>query len=509
MPFEDLLKELAERRQRALAMGGPAKLAQRKAEGVLNARERLDRLFDAGTFIETGMLAVSNRPEDRLTTPADGKVGGFGRINGREAAALANDFTVKGASSANINIKKLKHLKLAAKKRGIPVVFLGESTGARMPDVMGASSIGSKDDPTEYQRLREVPWAAAVLGHCYGSSAWYGSMSDFCVMRKGAIMAVSSPRLISMATGREVDPEELGGWRVHSEVSGLVDQVVDTDEEAIDAIKQFLSYLPSHHKEAPPVQPVPPGSDEAIKDVMKLVPEASNQVYDMRKVIASIVDKGSMFEMKARFGKTLVTALARLDGRTIGVIANNPLFKGGAIDADACQKVQSFMVLCDSFNIPIVMLVDQPGFLIGVEGEQKGVTGKVMNWLNAMTLCTVPKISIILRKSYGLAVSNMGAGGNADEVCCWVTAEVSFMKPEFGAKVVFGASPDEPEKFKEAVAKMNKGSTPYDMAAIYTAQNVIDPRDTREYLKRMLEIHRLRLTGGVGEHLMRTWPTSY
>ena len=509
MPFEDLLKELAERRQRALAMGGPAKLAQRKAEGVLNARERLDRLFDAGTFIETGMLAVSNRPEDRLTTPADGKVGGFGRINGREAAALANDFTVKGASSANINIKKLKHLKLAAKKRGIPVVFLGESTGARMPDVMGASSIGSKDDPTEYQRMREVPWAAAVLGHCYGSSAWYGSMSDFCVMRKGAIMAVSSPRLISMATGREVDPEELGGWRVHSEVSGLVDQVVDTDEEAIDAIKQFLSYLPSHHKEAPPVHPVPPGSDEAIKDVMKLVPEASNQVYDMRKVIASIVDKGSMFEMKARFGKTLVTALARLDGRTIGVIANNPLFKGGAIDADACQKVQSFMVLCDSFNIPIVMLVDQPGFLIGVEGEQKGVTGKVMNWLNAMTLCTVPKISIILRKSYGLAVSNMGAGGNADEVCCWVTAEVSFMKPEFGAKVVFGASPDEPEKFKAAVAKMNKGSTPYDMAAIYTAQNVIDPRDTREYLKRMLEIHRLRLTGGVGEHLMRTWPTSY
>ena len=509
MAFEELLQELAAREQRALAMGGADKLAQRKALGVLNARERIARLFDPGTFIETGRLAVSNRPEDRLTTPADGKVGGFGRINGREAAVLANDFTVKGASSANINIKKLKHLKNAAKKRGIPMVFLGESTGARMPDVMGASSIGSKDDPTEYQRMREVPWAAAVLGHCYGSSAWYGSMADFCVMRKGAIMAVSSPRLISMATGRDVDPEELGGWRVHSEVSGLVDHVVDTDEQAIDAVKQFLSYLPSHHQEAPPVQPVPPGSDEAIKDVMQLVPDASNQVYDMRKVIASIVDQGSMFEMKARFGKTLVSALARLDGRTIGVIANNPLFKGGAIDADACQKVQSFMVMCDSFNIPLVLLVDQPGFLIGVEGEQKGVTGKVMNWLNAMTLCTVPKISIILRKSYGLAVSNMGAGGNADEVCCWVTAEVSFMKPEFGAKVVFGASPDDPEKFKAAVAKMNKGSTPYDMAAIYTAQNVIDPRDTREYLKRTLEVHRLRLTNGVGEHLMRTWPTSY
>jgi acetyl-CoA carboxylase carboxyltransferase component len=242
MAFEELLKELAARRQRALGMGGAEKLAQRKAQGVLNARERIDRLFDAGTFLESGMLAVSNRPEDRLTTPADGKVGGFGRIDGREAGVLANDFTVKGASSASINIKKLKHMKNTAKKRGVPMVFLGESTGARMPDVMGASSIGSKDDPTEYQRMREVPWAAAVLGHCYGSSAWYGSMSDFCVMRKGAIMAVSSPRLISMATGKAVDPEELGGWRVHAEVSGLVDQVVDSDEEAIDAVKQFLSY---------------------------------------------------------------------------------------------------------------------------------------------------------------------------------------------------------------------------------------------------------------------------
>jgi acetyl-CoA carboxylase carboxyltransferase component len=509
MPFEELLKELEARQTRALAMGGADKLAQRKAQGVLNARERIERLFDPGTFIESGVLAVSNRPDDRAATPADGKVAGFGRINGREAAAVSNDFTVKGASSAAINIKKLKHVKTVAKKRGIPVVFLGESTGARMPDVMGASSIGSKDDPVEYQRTREVPWAAAVLGHCYGSSAWYGSMSDFCVMRKGAIMAVSSPRLISMAIGKKVDPEELGGWRVHSEVSGLVDQVVDSDEQAIDAIKQFLSYLPSHHMEPPPEYPVPARSSEAIRDVMTLLPESSNQVYDMRKVVACIVDRDSLFELKSRFGKTIVTALARLDGKPIGVIANNPLYKGGAIDADACQKAQSFMVLCDSFNIPLVLLVDQPGFLIGLEGEQKGVTGKVMNWLNAMTLCTVPKISLILRKSYGLAVSNMGAGGNADEVCCWVTAEVSFMKPEFGAKVVFGANEDEPEKFKDAVARMSKGTTPYDMAAIYTAQNVIDPRDTREYLKRTLEIHRLRLTNGVGEHLMRTWPTSY
>ena len=510
MPFEELLQQLRERTAKVLGMGGPDKLAKRKAEGHLNARERIDYLIDADSFIESGMFAVGVRPEVRHKTPADGKIAGFARIAGREIALVSNDFTVLGASSSAINMKKIKHVKQVGAKRGLPLVMLGESSGARMPDRMGSAGRATiAQDPAEYQRLRETPWVSALLGACYGSSTWYSAMSDFVVMRKGAIMAIASPGVTSIAINKPITSEELGGWKLLTGISGLADLAVDTDEQALDAIKRFLSYLPSHCNEAPPVHPVPPGSDEAIKDVMKLVPEASNQVYDMRKVIASIVDKGSMFEMKARFGKTLVTALARLDGRTIGVIANNPLFKGGAIDADACQKVQSFMVLCDSFNIPIVMLVDQPGFLIGVEGEQKGVTGKVMNWLNAMTLCTVPKISIILRKSYGLAVSNMGAGGNADEVCCWVTAEVSFMKPEFGAKVVFGASPDEPEKFKEAVAKMNKGSTPYDMAAIYTAQNVIDPRDTREYLKRMLEIHRLRLTGGVGEHLMRTWPTSY
>jgi methylmalonyl-CoA decarboxylase subunit alpha len=510
MAFEDLLSELARREHKALAMGGPEKLAQRKAEGLLNARERVDRLLDPGSFMESGLLAVSNRPEDNDSTPADAKVSGFGRIGGREAAVIANDFTVKGASSANINIKKLKHMKGVAKKRGIPIVFLGESTGARMPDVMGAGSIGSKDDPVEYQRLRESPWAAGVLGYCYGSSAWYASMSDFCVMRKGAIMAVSSPRLISMAIGKAVDGEELGGWRVHSETSGIVDQVVDTDEQAIDAIRQFLSYLPSNSMEPPPEREVPDGSGAEMGRILELIPQSTNQVYDVKKVIRCIVDRDSMFEMKSRYGRAIVTALARLDGRSVGIIANNPLHRGGAIGADECQKVQCFFVLCDSFNIPVVLLVDQPGFLIGMEGEQRGVTGKVMNWLNAMTLVTVPKISVIMRKSYGLAVSNMGAGGNADELACWVTAEVSFMKPDFGARVVFGVDPEkEPGRYKEAVAKMSRGTTPYDMAAIYTAQDVIDPRDTRDWLIRMLDVHRMRMTGGVGEHLMRTWPTSY
>ena len=186
MAFEGLIKELDARKQRALAMGGAQKLAERMAQGVLNARERIDRLFDEGSFSESGLFAVSSRPEDKESTPADGKVAGYGRINGREVAVVSNDFTVKGASSAQINIRKLKQMKAVAKKRGIPLVFLGESTGARMPDVMGAASIGSKDDPQEYLRLREVPWAAAVLGHCYGSSAWYDSAAGACMPMSAA-----------------------------------------------------------------------------------------------------------------------------------------------------------------------------------------------------------------------------------------------------------------------------------------------------------------------------------
>jgi len=510
VPFEEELKELERRRARVLAMGGPEKIAERTARGLMNARSRIDRLFDPGTFLESGMFAVSNRPEDRETTPADGKVAGFGRIDGRETAVVSNDFTVKGASSANINIKKLKHMKQTARKRGIPIVFLGESTGARMPDVMGAGSIGSKDDPTEYMRMRETPWAAAVLGHCYGSSAWYASMSDFTVMRKGAVMAVSSPRLTSMAINEAVDPEELGGWKIHTGVSGIVDLAVDTDEEAIDAIRRFLSYLPSNHNEAPPVVPVPAGSGADIERILEILPEASNKVYDVRRIIECIVDRDSMFELKARFGRAVVTALARLNGHSVGIIANNPIFKGGAIDVDACRKVVSFLVMCDSFNVPIIFMADQPGFLIGKDGERLGVTGKVMNWLNAMTLVTVPKLALVLRKSYGLAVSNMGAGGNADELAAWATAEVSFMKPEFGATIVFGVRPDDdPQRFAEAVARMSKGTTAYDMAGVYTAQAVIDPRETRDFLIRMLEVHELRLSGGVGEHLMRTWPTTH
>ncbi|MEH7246864.1 carboxyl transferase domain-containing protein [Neobacillus niacini] len=510
MVFE---KEIATHEQmvaKALSMGGEKKLAKRKEQNVLNARERLGLLFDDNTFFETGLFATSANPADADKTPGDAKLTGFGKINGRKASAIANDFTVKGASSSTINGKKMEHMKSLAKKKGIPLIFLGESTGARMPDVMGAKGIGGGSNPIQYIRQRETPWVSAVLGHCYGSSSWYTVMSDFVVMRKGSIMAVSSPALASLATREEVDPEDLGGWRLHSDVTGIADVVVNTDEEAIEMIKKYLSYMPSHHNEAPPRLPVPEGSDDAVKDILELIPESRTKVYDVRKVIKAVVDKDSYFELKARFGKSIVTAFSRIDGRSVGIIANNPLNKGGAIDADAADKATSFIVQCDSFNIPIVFLVDQPGFLIGIEAEKKRMPGKVMNWMNALSLCTVPKISIILRKTYGQAVLNMGGSGNADEVAAWWTADVGFMDPYSGVTIVHGIKrEDNPELFDKYLAEMAKDTSAYSLAAIYGAQNVIDPRETRDYLKNVLEVHESNLTNGVGEHLMRNWPTTF
>ena len=511
MPFNALIQELELRRARAMAMGGPDKLAKRRAQGVINARERIDYLLDRDSFNESGLFAVSSRPEMRQKTPADGKVCGFGRVEGRPVGVISNDFTVLGASSAQINQKKVKHVKAVATKRGFPMIFLGETSGARMPDRMGASGraiIGQ--DGAEYQRTRQSPWASALLGNCFGHSAWYACLSDFVVMRKGATLAVASHRVAEKAIGRAVTAEELGGWRMHTRVSGLVDMAVDTDEQALDAVKRFLSYMPGHHNEAPPKYPVPDGADTACKDILNLIPESRSQTYDVRKIIESIVDPGSLFELKASFGKAIVTGLTRLNGSTVGFIANNPLQKGGALDVDACNKVVSFLVLCDSFNIPIVFLVDVPGFLIGLEGEMRGAPGRIINWVNALSQVTVPKISIILRKSYGKAYLNMGGGKNSDEVACWPSADLGFVDPAVGVNILHGLKEeDDPVRFKELAAQISQDSAVWGLAALYETQSVIDPRDTRSYLIRTLQVHAMRLTGGIGQHLIHNWPTTF
>ncbi len=512
MSLNQLFAELETREQRALAMGGAEKLARRRAAGLLNARERIDYFVDEGSYIESGLLGVSSVvPEDRDSTPADGKVAGFARVDGRQVGVVSNDFTVKGASSSLTNMKKIGHVKRVATERGFPLVFFGESSGARMPDNMGSRGMGTLlgNDPLQYVRNRETPWASAVLGQCYGSSAWYACMSDFTVMRKGSVLAVASPALASLAIGQKVESEDLGGWKLHSELTGLVDRITDSDEEALDLIRQFLSYLPSHNNEPPPRAAVPAGSEESARKLDEIVPQDRRRVYEVRKVIKAIVDTNSFFEFKPSFGRAAVTGLARLNGGTVGVVANNPMGKAGAMDVPSCEKITRFIVMCDSFNIPIILLVDTPGFVIGVEGERMKAPGKIMNFMTALQMCTVPKLSVIMRKSYGQAYLNMGGGRNSDEVIAWPTAEVSFMDPAYSVQVVsWGRSVDEAEQ-AELRARMERDSSVWDMAEMYAVQAVIPPNKTREHLIRMLEVHELRRSGGIGKHALASWPTTF
>jgi len=512
MNFEELLNDLQAREDRARAMGGPDRLARRDAQGVLNARSRIDAFIDSDSWTETGLLAVSSMvPEDHDKTPADGKVAGFAKVDGRMVGLISNDFTTKGGSSSATNMKKIGHVKRVATQRGFPLVFLGESSGARMPDNMGARGMGNNlgHDPGQYVRQRETPWAAAVLGQCYGSSAWYACLADFTVMRRGAVMAVASPGLASMAIGQDIEAEDLGGWKLHSQVSGLVDRVVDTDEEALAEINTFLSYMPSHCNEVPPRAAVPAGSDAGAARIEDILPTDRKRGYDVRKIINCLADLDSFFEFKPKFGRTCVTGLARLDGRTVGFLASNPMGKAGALDVAGCEKATRFTVLCDSFNIPLILLVDTPGFVIGIEGERQKAPGKIMNFMQALQMCTVPKLSVIMRKSYGQAYLNMGGGRNSDDVAAWPTAEISFMDPDYATEIVTWGQPADDARKREIRQQMENDASAYGLAEIFAVQSVIPPSATRRYLIQQLEIHELRPTGGIGQHRMGAWPTTY
>ena len=508
---EELIESHEALRARVLGMGGPEKLAARKAKSQLDARERIDLLFDPGSFAETGLFATSHLPEMRDRSPADGKVCGYGRIDGRPAAIVSCDLTTLGASSSLTNVRKMAHLRRTAIRNGMPMIFLNETSGARIPDTMGAQGTGALgQDPEQFIRGREIPYVAACLGPSYGTGTWFTMLSDFVVMRKGACLAVSSPRVTSLAIGETVELEQLGGWKLHTETTGLVDYAVDSDEEALDLVKRFLSYLPSHSGELPPVTEAPDESAIDGQAILDIVPAERQKVYDVRKLIAAIADPGSVFEVKPRFARVATTALTRMGGKVVGVVATNPLFKGGALDPDGCDKITSFLVLCDSFHIPIVILTDTPGFLIGVEGERRKAPGKIMNFMSALQMCSVPKLSIVTRKSYGQAYLNMGGSRNSDEMAAWTTADVGFMDPNIGVNVVYGVTAEsDPQKFEELKAEVSRETSAYDLAAIYSAQAVLDPRETRRWLMSMLSVHSRGRERGFSRRALANWPTTF
>ena len=520
MAFEKELDELNRRRARALEMGGAEKVKKQHDKGKLTARKRIEQLLDPGSFLEIGMFNHSDVPGMEEKTPADSKIAGYGKIDGRRVAVVSNDFTVLAATSSRVAGRKEGELKTLAARRGHPVIYLGEAGGARMPDIMGAAglaSYGGGGFDTYLQimsRVRQTPMITAILGECYGMPTWMACLSDFVVQVKGSAMGVSGPRVIELALGETISDEELGGWRVHAEITGNVDRVAEDESECFQIIRQYLSYMPSHRDELPPDTAVPDGSGSKMEQILELLPQKRNRGYDMHRILNWIVDRDSLFAVKPLFGKSVITALARIDGKVVGLVANQPMFNAGAMDTDGIDKVISFLCLCDSFNIPLIFFHDIPGFLVGREAERKRVGARVMNYMNALGQLTVPKISIIVRKSYGMAFWNMcGSGCGPDFLVAWPTAEMSFVDPAIAANVVYGGKPSAEDKqsdeWQALMKQMMDDASPYGAAGRHYIHDVIDPRQTRDYIIEALEISFNSRTKGIGEHKLANWPTKF
>jgi acetyl-CoA carboxylase carboxyltransferase component len=520
MAFGKQMQEFERRRSKALQMGGPEKIKRQHDKGRLTARERIDTLLDPGTFLEVGLFNHSDMAGMEEKTPADSKIGGYGKIDGRRVVIVSNDFTVMAATSSRVAGRKEGELKVLAAQRGHPVIYLGEAGGARMPDIMGSeglASFGGSGFNSYLQamsRVRQTPMITAILGECYGMPTWMACLSDFVVQVKGSAMGVSGPRVVELALGESVTDEELGGWQVHSEITGNIDRVAENEAECFQLIRSYLSYMPAHCDELPPRSPVPEKSGSQMKDILNFLPEKRNRAYDMHRILDCIVDKESLFAIKPGFGKSVITALARLSGQVVGIVANQPMFNAGAMDTDGIDKVISFLCLCDSFNIPLIFFHDIPGFLVGKNAERKRVAAKVMNYMNALGLLTVPKISIVVRKTYGMAYWNMcGSGCAADFLVAWPTAEMSFVDPGIAANVVHGGKPSASDKesreWQELLQQMVDDASPYGAAGKHYIHDVIDPRKTRDYIDKALDIAFNARSKGISEHKLANWPTKF
>jgi acetyl-CoA carboxylase carboxyltransferase component len=505
------IDELKKLKENNLQMGGPERIARQHQLGRLTARERVDKLFDPGTFKETGLLMQSLTPDQEGKITHINEVGGFGQINGRIAIVHADDATsltagVRPATQQPRGLNPRLYPELCH-----PVIRLADGGDARFLTTLPGG--GSTTNPTRaFTGLRRVPHIAAIMGDCIGAPAMEAIASDFVVMVKGTKLGLFDPRMLALPLEEDIPDEELGGWKIHAEVTGQVDAVADNDEHCLQIIRDFLSYLPSNCEEEPPYVPTTDPPDRRVDRLMTIIPDKSIRTYDQHQVIRAIVDDGKYFAIRPNFGRTLITCLARMNGRTVGIIANQTLYNAGAAGPDECDKASDFIVLCDTFNIPLIFLADTPGMLVGKPAEQKRIPTKIMTWMEAMAFSTVPKICIIIRKAYGMAISNMcGPNCGPDFIAALTTAEISFMSPEAAANVVYlrriEASANPEEERARLVRQMEYDSAPFPAAAVGLLDDVIDPRDTRKYIIDCLETLRKCKGNFIGDAKLQVWPT--
>ncbi|HYW04318.1 MAG TPA: acyl-CoA carboxylase subunit beta [Gammaproteobacteria bacterium] len=513
MNMREMVKELEQRRERVREMGGEKRVARQKERGKMTARERLDYLFDDGEFLEVGMHGTVMGTGEEQHVPADGVVTALGKIRGRMTAVAAYDFTVKGGSIGRTGEVKVARMREIALVERIPIIWLVDSAGARI-DAMGASGGMSGDMISLFAAsgalFQEqvimsgvVPQVAAMVGPGAAGTAYIPGLADFVPMVRGtSSMALAGPPLVKAAMGEEVDEETLGGAKVHTRESGNADLMVKGDRECLDAIREYLSYFPQNCEEKPEIMPCDDPVDRGEDSLLDLIPENPKAAYDMYEVVHALVDHGRIFDLKPRWGRSIITCFARMGGYSVGIVANNPKQLGGTLGVDSADKAAKFVNLCDSFNIPLIFLQDVPGFMVGSRVEKAGIIRHGAKMLHAVASATVPKLTVVCRKGYGAGYYVMnGRAYNPDLLFAWPGAEISVMGPE-GMVGIAGRAlkgQEMPEETKqELIAALRKNIDIYKVAGWGYVDDVISPTETRRKLIQGLELTR-------NKHVERPW----
>jgi propionyl-CoA carboxylase beta chain len=483
---------LADLERRAELGGGEARLERQRAGGRLTARERIELLFDSGTFEEVDKL-VTHRCLDfgmaDQVIPGDGVVAGHGLVGGRQVFAFAQDFTVFGGSLSETNAGKIVKIMDLAMKLGAPIVGLNDSGGARIQE--GVLSLGGYADIFLRNTLASgvIPQISAIMGPCAGGAVYSPAITDFTIMvRNSSYMFVTGPDVIRTVTHEEVSKEELGGAMTHNATSGVAHFAVDDDRECLALIRDLLSYLPGNNLDDPPRSTTADSPDREDAALDRLVPSSPNQPYDMLDLIHAVVDDGRFLEVHQHFARNLIVGFARLDGRAVGIVANQPAVLAGTLDIDASVKGARFVRFCDAFNVPLVTFEDVPGFLPGTVQEYGGIIRHGAKLLYAFAEATVPKVTVITRKAYGGAYCVMSSKHiRTDFNYAWTTAEIAVMGPEGAVNILYkrelDAAADPARARAEKVAEFReKFANPYVAAARGFVDEVIHPRETRRKL---------------------------
>jgi propionyl-CoA carboxylase beta chain len=498
MSIEEKLKKLEQMNAAALQGGGEARIQRQHDAGKLTARERIDKLFDPGTFVEIDAF-VTHRCTDfemqEKKTLGDGVVTGYGQIVGRQVFVFAQDFTVFGGSLSGAFAEKVCKIMDLAAKVGAPVIGLNDGAGARIQE--GVVSLGGYGEVFLRNVLSSgvVPQISAIMGPCAGGAVYSPAMTDFIIMVKGTSnMFITGPDVIKTVTREEVSAEDLGGAKTHASKSGVSDFAVETEEECIETIQSLLSFMPQNNGEDPPFVATQDPSDRMAPEMNKLVPAKQSKPYDMKALIRLVVDDGNFFEVAPLAARNMIVGFGRFAGRSVGIVANQPKSLAGVLDINASNKAARFVRFCDAFNIPLVTFVDVPGFLPGVKQEHGGIIKHGAKLLYAFCEATVPRITVVTRKAYGGAYVVMNSKHiGADINFAFPTAEIAVMGPEGAVNIVFRKELDgveDPEQRRRELSDDYRETfaSPYKAAELGYIDAVIQPEETRPRIISALEM---------------------